>query len=62
MKKYFCDSCGFRFESDNPDELSISCPDCGCWDIYPDTPEGAAASVKARTEYENTQIAWEDEN
>ena len=60
--KYFCDSCGFRFESDNPNEFSISCPDCGAWDVYPDTEEGAAQSRRSLTEYENAQSAWEDEN
>ena len=65
--KYFCDSCGARFESETPfytkDGLhsEISCPHCGAWDIYEDTAAGAAESVRALTEYENRISEWEED-
>lgn len=59
MYKYFCDYCGRSFESSTPERdplgllNDIACPHCGSFDIFPDTPEGHAASVAALTEYEN---------
>lgn len=59
MAKYFCNCCGKHFESDLP-ELDVYCPECGVYDIYSDTAEGAAQSIKDITAYENKQIAWEN--
>lgn len=59
MNKYFCNACGAHFES-NDNENDAICPNCGCYDIYSDTAEGAARSVKDMTDYENTQELWED--
>lgn len=65
--KYFCNDCGFRFESELPERNEngllngITCPDCGSWAVYPDTAEGAAQSVRALNEEEAAQIAWEDD-
>lgn len=67
MYKYFCNYCGHRFESDLPERNEngflndLYCPKCGDMDVYPDTPEGAAASVKATMDDENTLLAWDDE-
>jgi sarcosine oxidase delta subunit len=36
----------------------IYCPHCGDLNTYPDTAQGAAESVKALTESENIEIAW----
>lgn len=64
--RYFCNNCGvkFMFELPEKDKLglfnNIVCPRCGGYDVYPDTPEGAAASVRHTIEYENELIAWED--
>ena len=57
--KYFCNECGHHFTSNKPERdengflNDISCPECGGWNVYPDTDAGAAASVKEQTEYEN---------
>ena len=65
--KYFCNSCGWRFESETPEydeeglHNDIPCPHCGAWDIYPDTPEGSADSIRHQTEYENKVAIWGDE-
>jgi hypothetical protein len=48
-----------HFESDEGENNAI-CPNCGCYDIYPDTAEGVTRSVKDMTDYENTQELWED--
>lgn len=62
MYKYFCGSCGLRFASDKPERDSkgflndIPCPECGAWDIYPDTAAGAAASVRDQLDYEDRLI------
>lgn len=67
MFTYFCDCCGKKFKSEIPERdengmlNNICCPSCGAWDIYPDTPEEADASVTRETEYENTLIMLEDE-
>ena len=67
MYKYFCNCCDHRFESPLPERNeagllnAISCPECGAWDVYPDTAEGAAQSVKAQVGYENKLMEWEDE-
>lgn len=59
MFKYFCNCCGTHFTNEFPerDHLGllndITCPRCGVYDIYTDTPEGAAQSVKDLTDYEN---------
>ena len=64
--KYFCDCCGTRFEA-FPKPINeflmedVRCPECGVFDVYEDTPEGAAESVRALTGYENKQMLWEDE-
>ena len=57
--KYFCNHCGYHFESELP-ERDILCPHCGDAEIYPDTVEGSKRSVKAVTEYENTVMLWTD--
>lgn len=51
MNKYFCNTCGLHFESEKTD--NVTCPNCGVYDIYPDTAEGASQSVKDLTDYEN---------
>ena len=59
MYKYFCNSCGCRFESEMPEydadglRNDIPCPHCGAWDIYPDTAEGSEQAIRHQTEYEN---------
>ena len=59
MFKYFCNSCGQRFESETPEydeeglRNDIPCPRCGAWDIYPDTAHGSAQAIRHQTEYEN---------
>lgn len=64
--KYFCNHCGYHFESELPERDSngllndILCPHCGDAEIYPDTVEGSKRSVKAVTEYENTEMLWTD--
>lgn len=64
--KYFCGNCGHRFTSDKPERDSrgylndIPCPECGAWDVYPDNPTGAAASVRDQTDYKNRLSEWED--
>ena len=64
--KYFCGCCGHHFVNSLPERdergylNSIPCPECGAWDIYPDTPDGANQSVKDLTDYENKIIAWEE--
>lgn len=66
MYKYFCNSCGTRFEHElserDKDGLlnDIACPHCGAYDIYTDTEEGATQSVKDLSDYENTMNLWED--
>ena len=61
MYKYFCGCCGKHFESEFPERNEmglhneITCPNCGVYDIYPDTPEGSAQSIKDLTDYENEQ-------
>lgn len=57
--KYFCDTCGERFESDRP-FIELSCPNCGCYDIYEDTPEGSLENVRSLNAYEAELILWED--
>lgn len=60
--RYFCGNCGKHFSSAIPERDSkgylndIPCPECGAWDTYPDTPEGAAASVRDELDYENRLI------
>lgn len=57
--KYFCNSCGKKFESNLPekDKLGllndIVCPKCGAYDIYADTEEGNKLAFKHFCEYEN---------
>lgn len=64
--KYFCNSCGCRFESETPEydeeglRNDIPCPHCGAWDIYADTLEGSAQAVRHQTEYENKTSLWEE--
>lgn len=59
MYKYFCGGCGHRFTDPRPERdengllNEIACPNCGAWDIYQDTPAGAAASVADQIAYEN---------
>lgn len=66
--KYFCEECGEHFDSTLPERdrngilNEISCPNCGCWCVYLDTPEGAETSIRDMNEYEANQIKWEDEN
>ena len=63
--KYFCNTCGLRFESgperdENGMLNDICCPNgCG-WNVYPDTVEGRAQSVLDLTEYENVLLDLED--
>lgn len=63
---YFCDTCGFEFKDARSlkDELGvpndISCPHCGCWDILPKSPEGAAESLANLNEYEAKLLMWDD--
>lgn len=65
---YFCDCCGYRFESDIPEKdehgLSndIACPHCGAWDVRPYTEEELKASVQELNEYEAKQALWEGSN
>lgn len=60
--KYFCGCCGHKFTSDKPERDSkgflndIPCPECGAWDVYPDTPAGSAASVRDQLDYEDRLI------
>lgn len=64
--KYFCGDCGHHFTSNKPERdengflNDISCPECGAWDVYPDTDAGATASVRDQTGYENAVESWED--
>lgn len=64
---YFCGACGHKFVSDTPafDENglhnNISCPECGAWDIYADTPEGAAESVRDQLSYEAAVEEWSEQ-
>ena len=66
MYKYFCNSCGTHFEQELPERdengllNDIVCPNCGTYDIYTDTIEGAAQSVKDLSDYENIMNLWED--
>jgi DNA-directed RNA polymerase subunit RPC12/RpoP len=66
MYKYFCNSCGTHFEQELPERdengllNDIVCPNCGIYDIYTDTTEGAAQSVKDLSNYENIMNLWED--
>lgn len=59
MHHYFCNSCGHHFASDIPERNEIGtlndipCPECGSWDIFPDTSSGSAAAIKEFNEYEN---------
>lgn len=60
--KYFCGNCGKQFSSALPERDAhgllndIPCPECGAHDTYPDTPAGAAASVRDQVDYENRLI------
>lgn len=60
--KYFCGNCGHRFASGKPERDAkgylndIPCPECGAHDTYPDTPAGAAASVRDQIDYEDRLI------
>ena len=60
MYKFFCNYCGYHFKDSTPPKdhglIDVVCPVCGSYDIYPDTPEGAAQSVKDMTAYENSLI------
>lgn len=64
--RYFCNECGTRFMFNLPerDDLGllndIVCPRCGGYNVYPDTPAGAAASVRHTMQYENELNALED--
>lgn len=55
----FCGDCGNYFTSEIPLRNQrgmlndISCPTCGGWNVYPDTPEGAAQSVRDEIAYQN---------
>ena len=65
MHKYFCDSCSYKFVNKLPEKTDgiyneIPCPNCGCWNVYPDTPEGRDHSVEDLIGYENDLLAWED--
>lgn len=57
-KRCVCGSCGHLFASEIPlkDERGLSndvaCPECGAWDIYPDTAAGAAQSMRDQLSYE----------
>lgn len=63
--KCFCGCCGYHFESDTPlkdaDGISndIWCPECGAWEIYPGTIEGAAESVRNEIAYQAEIEAYE---
>lgn len=48
----FCESCGHYYNGGE------RCPDCGSWDTYENTAEGAAASVRALTKYEQEAARW----
>lgn len=64
--RYFCNTCGYKFESDLPEKNEsgllndIVCPKCGSYEIYTGTSEGATQSVKDTTDYENKLIEWEE--
>ena len=66
MYKYFCGGCGCKFTSDQPERDSngilndIPCPNCGAWDIYPDTDAGRADSLRDQIEYYNKIESWTD--
>ena len=51
MYNYFCNCCGKRFENPLPEKdekgfnNSIMCPECGAYDVYPNTEEGARQSI-----------------
>lgn len=63
--KVMCNTCGCRFDA--PDNIrlagmtpekailceEVACPDCGSYDIYPDTAAGSRKAVKDQTSYEN---------
>lgn len=65
--KYFCNCCGWRFESALPEkdehglDNEIPCPHCGAWDIYPDTDEARTESVRRLSDYEASQEMEDDE-
>lgn len=67
MYKYFCGCCGKHFESKIPEKdadgfLShIPCPYCGAWDIYVDSPEGAAQSCTDQSKYEDALILLDED-
>lgn len=50
IKKYFCGECGNRFAQAT--KWSAYCPNCGGYNVYEDTPEGAAESIKELNRYE----------
>lgn len=63
MYKFFCGNCGKKFSSETPERdahgflSDISCPNCGAWDVYPDTKDGAAQSIKDLMDYEDKMVA-----
>lgn len=63
--KYFCNCCGWRFESDLPEkdehgfDNEISCPHCGCWGVYLETPENLAWSCEQWAKEDAWQEALE---
>jgi rubrerythrin len=45
MTKYFCNTCGLHFESNETE--NVTCPNCyDIYDIYLDTAEEAKESIK----------------
>lgn len=68
MFKYFCENCGARFMHVQPERdengliNDIFCPHCGDRDIYPDTSEGAAQSIRNLNKYEASLMAWAEKD
>ena len=64
---YFCGECGHRFDSDLPERDAnglhndVWCPECGGYNVYPDTPDGAAQSAKDEIEYQAQLAVLDDE-
>lgn len=65
---YFCNECGHRFESELPERDAngllndVWCPECGGLNVYPDTPEGAAASARETLDYlAEEAVLYDDE-
>lgn len=51
IQKLFCGECGNHFNAMGA-EWGAYCPRCGGYEVYNDTPEGAAESIRELNRYE----------